>query len=48
MMRPDCYSGQGNDIGLGYLSPGQQTTLGPLTATGKGFLITPRTARHTV
>jgi hypothetical protein len=31
MMRPDCYSGQGNDIGLSYLSPGQQTTVGPLT-----------------
>jgi hypothetical protein len=54
MMRPDCYSGQGNDIGLPYLSPGQQTTVGPVTckvledgvectvtATGKGFFITP-------
>jgi hypothetical protein len=54
IMRADCYSGQGNDIGLPYLSPGQQTVVGPftckvleggveciVTATGKGFLITP-------
>jgi hypothetical protein len=54
MMSAECYSGQGNDIGLPYLSPGQASAVGPfickvletgvectVTATGKGFLITP-------
>jgi hypothetical protein len=57
MMRADCYAGQGNDEGLPYLSPRQQTTVGSLTckvleagvectvtATGKGFLITPESS----
>jgi len=29
MMRADCYSGQGDDLGLPYLSPGQQTDVAP-------------------
>jgi hypothetical protein len=57
MMRADCYTGQGNDEGLPYLSPGQETTVGPftckvlgtgvectVTATGKGFLMTPESS----